>query len=69
MSPLKWFQQDLCPPGGWISALQKLSYCSSFVCSSLPNQSACREEAIIDIFERSTNSVANVFDITLQVKP
>ena len=21
MSPLKWFQQDLCRPGGWISAL------------------------------------------------
>ena len=27
----------------------------------------CREEAIIDIFERNTNSVANVFDVTLQV--
>ena len=28
-----------------------------------------REEAIIDIFERNTNSVANIFDITLQVVP
>lgn len=28
----------------------------------------CREEAIIDIFERNTNSVANIFDITLQVR-
>lgn len=27
---------------------------------------SAREEAIIDIFERNTNSVANVFDITLQ---
>lgn len=26
-----------------------------------------REEEIIEIFERNTNSVANVFDITLQV--
>lgn len=28
-----------------------------------------REQAIINIFERSTYSVVNVFDITLQVAP
>ena len=28
---------------------------------------ARREEAIIDVFERNTYSVANIFDITLQV--
>ncbi len=29
---------------------------------------ACREEAIIDVFEQNTYSVANIFDITLQVQ-
>lgn len=35
------------------------------------SEHACsyREEEIIEIFERNTNSVANVFDITLQVFP
>ena len=31
--------------------------------------SPCRELAIIDVFERNTNSVVNVFDVTLQACP
>ena len=37
-------------------------------CCQVSEHVCCyREEAIIDIFERNTNSVANVFDVTLQV--
>lgn len=71
--------QDVTPqvvPAGALSARYFLVSSTPSLCCKICNCSAgyvhrhvcyCREEAIIDIFERNTNSVANVFDITLQV--